>query len=58
MEENPVLVEMREIAPDARYHIITLNRRSGSTPLSALWCASSPPRSTRPGETPPAAPCC
>jgi 2-(1,2-epoxy-1,2-dihydrophenyl)acetyl-CoA isomerase len=26
MEENTVLVEMREIAPHARYHVVTLNR--------------------------------
>jgi 2-(1,2-epoxy-1,2-dihydrophenyl)acetyl-CoA isomerase len=26
MEESPVLVETREIAPNARYHIVTLNR--------------------------------
>jgi 2-(1,2-epoxy-1,2-dihydrophenyl)acetyl-CoA isomerase len=26
MEESPVLVEIREVAPKARYHIVTLNR--------------------------------
>jgi 2-(1,2-epoxy-1,2-dihydrophenyl)acetyl-CoA isomerase len=26
MEENPILVEKRDVAPHARYHIVTLNR--------------------------------